>query len=97
MGRQGSPKGQVFLKKEPKLSAVAESLPPGASDDDFVAKFQELYPDDWDKICNRYEQHERLDTKDKGHPMPPPRKYLLGIAHKHRKTIHHLGSNEVTP
>lgn len=87
MGHRRSPKGQVFLKKEQKLTAVAKSLPPGAPDGDFIAKFQEMFPDDWDKICKRYALHKELDTKGKGHPMPPPQKYLLCISQKYRKSM----------
>lgn len=83
MGRVHSPKGQVVLNKGHKLKAVAAQLSPEASDDDFAAKFKELYPEDWDRIVSRYRKHERVN-KGKPHPMPNPEKYLLSMVKTHR-------------
>lgn len=76
MGRQQVPKGQVFLKKEEKIEATVSALDANHSEEQFVIKFQELYPEDWEKIVKRYEAHERLTPEGKTHPMPPPQKYL---------------------
>jgi len=77
MGRQRVPTGQIFLKKEEKIRATINSLDTNHSEDQFIEKFQELYPDDWQKIVKRYEAHERLTPEGKSHPMPPPKKYLI--------------------
>lgn len=89
MTRERVPKGQVFLKKEEKISRTLEDLEANHSDSDsdFILKFKELYPDDWRKIVARYEAHERVNPKGKSHPMPPPDKYLLNISRKLR-TVH---------
>ena len=79
MGRQRVPKGQIVLKKAEKLKAVEAGLPKGASAEDFVAKFKELYPGDWDNIGKRYGAHERLTPRGKSHPMPEPDTYLLNM------------------
>lgn len=79
MGRKHSPKGQIVLKKGVKLRAVEATLPPGFSWEDFAAKFQEMYPDDWERIVRRYQAHERRTQPGKGHPMPEPKKYLLNM------------------
>ncbi len=86
MGRKHSPKGQIVLKKTEKLKAVNASLPPGSSPDDFAAKFQEMYPEDWGKIVRRYQAHERQTKKGKGHPMPEPKTYLLNMVKHFIKT-----------
>ena len=86
MGRKHSPKGQIVLKKAEKLGAVSAVLPPGASPEDFVAKFQELYPEDWSKINRRYQAHQRQNTKGKRHPMPDPKQYLLNMVKNFIKT-----------
>jgi hypothetical protein len=78
MGRTAVPKGQVFLKKKEKFEAVKAIMRPGFSPEDFAAKFQEMYPDDWQKIITRYEAHERA-SKGKSHPMAEPWSYLLNI------------------
>lgn len=84
MTRARVPNGQIFLKKEEKVLATLEKLAKIHSDSEFVAKFKELYPDDWQKIVTRYEAHERVAPKGKTHPMPPPEKYLLNISKKLR-------------
>jgi hypothetical protein len=77
VGRQRVPKGQVFLKKEEKIEATVNALNANHSEDQFVEKFQELYPKDWGKIVTRYEAHERLTPEGKTHPMAHPKQYLI--------------------
>lgn len=84
MTRERVPKGQIFLKSEQKILSTLNKLDPVNSDDDFILKFKELYPDDWRKIITRYEAHERITPAGKSHPMAPPPKYLLSIASTHR-------------
>ena len=78
MGRTHSPKGQIVLKKKEKLEAVRAAMPVAYSAEDFAAKFQEMYPEDWGKITSRYEAHER-NSEGKGHPMAQPWQYLLNM------------------
>ncbi|MEA5523594.1 hypothetical protein [Nodularia spumigena] len=75
-------------KKRSELSAL-EKLPDKRKgrfygNEDFILKFQDLYPNDWQKIVARYEAHEKLTPKGKSHPMPKPEKYLLNISYKLR-------------
>ena len=88
MGRKHSPKGQIVLKKAEKLGAVNAALPTGSSPEDFVAKFQEMYPEDWSNITRRYKTHERNTPPGKGHPMPEPTQYLLNMVKNFIKTKH---------
>jgi hypothetical protein len=37
-----------------------------------------MYPEDWNRIILRYEQHER-NSGGKGHPMAEPWQYLLNM------------------
>ncbi|MCC5628239.1 hypothetical protein LC613_08960 [Nostoc sphaeroides CHAB 2801] len=92
MSRQRVPKGQVFLKKEEKIAAALERLPPDHSDAEFIAKFREQHESDWQKIVARYEAHERLTKPGKSHPMPPPEKYLLNAARTQRLYYKKFGS-----
>ncbi len=80
MARARVPKGQVFLKKEEKILRTLQSLEVTHLDEDFLLKFKEMYPDDWQKIVTRHKAHERITPKGKSHPMPEPEKYLLNIA-----------------
>lgn len=79
MGRKHSPKGQVVLMKDEKLEAVGAVLPSGSPPESYATKFQEMYPEDWDKIVRRYNQHERQTPPGKTHPMPEPKQYLLNM------------------
>ena len=85
MGRQRVPKGQIFLKKDEKIADVFSKLNADSSDEEFISKFRELYPEDWKKIVARYEAHERLTPAGKSHPMPQPRQYLLNAARNARR------------
>ncbi len=84
MSRQRVPKGQIFLKKEEKVSATIDALESPYTEMQFVEKFKELYPDDWEKIVKRYNAHERLTPTGKSHPMPNPTQYLIN-AYKNQK------------
>jgi hypothetical protein len=85
MSRQRVPKGQIFLKKEEKITATLSALDSNHTEDQFVEKFQELYPEDWEKIIKRYNAHERLTPAGKSHPMPPPKTYLLNAYRSSKK------------
>jgi len=52
-----------------------------------MAKFTELYPEDWQSLVYRYKEHERHPPKGKSHPMPEPTQYLLTmVKNYYRKT-----------
>jgi hypothetical protein len=69
----------VIPKKEEKVLAVFETMEDKADFDEFQDKFKKMYPADWERIVKRYNDHERKDTKGKGHPMPQPDKYLSNM------------------
>ena len=66
----------VITKKDEKIKVVSKSLLEGYSTNDFITKFKELYPKDWDKIVKNYRSHEEKTKLGKSHPMPKPEKYL---------------------
>ena len=55
----------VITKKDEKIAATVEQLEGSRSPDDFVAKFKELYPKDWEKIEKSYRDHERKTKSGK--------------------------------
>jgi hypothetical protein len=86
MGKH-SPKGQIVLKRDRKLEAVYRAMPPQSSIEEHMAKFKELYPEDWQSLVYRYKEHERHTPKGKPHLMPEPTQYLLNIVKNYyRKT-----------
>ena len=66
----------VITKKNEKVAVVAAALPNGFSQDQFAAKFKELYPKAWERIQKAYLDHERKTKPGKSHPMPTPEQYL---------------------
>jgi len=69
----------VIPKKEEKVKSVFQAMIEKSSLDEFKVKFKEMYPRDWERIISRYNEHERRDTKQKGHPMPEPEQYLKNM------------------
>jgi hypothetical protein len=86
MGKH-STKGQIVLKRDRKLEVVYRAMPPQSSIEEHMAKFKELYPEDWHSLVYRYKEHERQTPEGKPHPMPEPTQYLLNIVKNYyRKT-----------
>jgi hypothetical protein len=86
MGKH-SPKGQIVLKRDRKLEGVYRAMPPQSALEEHMAKFKELYPEDWQSLVYRYKEHERHPPQGKPHPMPEPTQYLLNmVKNYYRKT-----------
>jgi|AGTN01.3.fsa_nt_gi hypothetical protein len=66
----------VVVKKEVKVKAVFAAMDNLADMQEFKTKFKQLYPGDWKRINDVFQEEERRDKKGKGHPMPHPEKYL---------------------
>lgn len=69
----------VILKKEEKMIAVFAAMQNKEDFNEFKEVFKSVYPSDWERVIKRYKDHERRDTKGKGHPMPEPEKYLSNM------------------
>ncbi|MGE9942456.1 hypothetical protein ACQRBH_12870 [Bariatricus sp. SGI.161] len=77
----------VIVKKEEKVKAVFAAMQDKNNMQEFKDLFKSMYPDDWKRINQRYMQHERRDTKGKGHPMPEPEVYLTNMYKVYRNKI----------
>lgn len=77
----------VIVKKEEKIKSVFEAMKNIDDMNEFKQLFKSMYPKDWDKVKQRYNQHERRDTKGKGHPMPKPEQYLTNMFKVYRAKI----------
>jgi len=71
MGKH-STKGQIVLKRDRKLEGVYRAMPPQSSIEEHMAKFKEMYPEDWQSLMYRYKEHERHTPEGQPHPMPEP-------------------------
>lgn len=77
----------LIVKKEEKLNAVFAAMKNKDDMNEFKELFKSMYPKDWERVSQRYNQHERHDTKGKGHPMPKPEQYLANMFKVYRAKI----------
>lgn len=66
----------VVVKKEEKIANVFANMDNPDDINEFKSKFKEIYPNDWKRIINKYNEEERKTKPGKAHPMPEPEKYL---------------------
>ena len=86
MGKH-STKGQIVLKRDRKLEVVYRDMPPQSSIEEHMAKFKEMYPEDWQSLVYRYKEHERHTPAGQPHLMQEPTQHLLNIVKNcYRKT-----------
>jgi hypothetical protein len=86
MGKH-STKGHIVLKRDRKLEGVYRAMPPQSSIAEHMAKFKEMYPEDWDSLMYRYKEHERHTPAGQPHLMREPTQHLLNIVKNYyRKT-----------
>lgn len=77
----------VVVKKEEKVKAVFAAMDNPSDMQEFKAKFKELYPSDWGRINDVFQEEERRDKKGKGIPMSHPEKYLENMFNVARSKI----------
>lgn len=87
MSRQRVSKGSVIPKKEFKIATVLSSLPVGCDFDSFFSEFKRVYPKDWKRVNNRYQEHERLTKPGKSHPMAHPLSYMRTAFHSFQQKL----------
>src|SRR5713101_6434110 len=78
MGKH-STNGQIVLKRDRKLEVVYRAMPPQSSIEEHMAKFKEMYPEDWHSLVYRYKEHERQAPEGQPHPMLEPTQHLWNI------------------
>ena len=69
---------KIIKNKDEKLKTVIGEMKVKFSISDFVSNFREKYPDDYEKLKERFLKDEK-DTRSldwKKHSMPDPDKYL---------------------
>lgn len=71
----------VITKIDEKIAATVGVLGEDFSPDEFVAKFKELHPKDWERIERSFHKHERDTKPGKSHPMPEPSQYIKNALH----------------
>ena len=79
MGKVHVSKAQLIKDKTDKVEKIFGSLKEDSSLEKFIETFRQNYPEDWDRLLKRYDQHRKLRKKGKNYPMPEPEKYLENI------------------
>lgn len=77
----------VIVKKVEKVNSVFEAMKNIDDMNEFKQLFKSMYPKDWERVKQRYNQHEQTDTKGKGHPMPKPEQYLANMFKVYRAKL----------
>lgn len=76
----------LITKKNEKISTVVNELNSFYTPEDFVVKFKETFPKDWNKVEREYAKHERKTKSGKAHPMPEPVQYLKNALNVWKKS-----------
>ncbi|WP_432400970.1 hypothetical protein [Wukongibacter sp. M2B1] len=87
MARKRVSKGSVIVKKEEKFRNVIENINGEITEEKFIIEFKDMYPEAWDRIVKKYNEHERLTKPGKTHPMPEPNKYMSNVYRDFMKKI----------
>lgn len=66
----------VILKVDEKVANVISLLPANYSDKEFLDKFIETYPRDYQKCWDRFNEEEAHTKPGKRHPMQHPDKHI---------------------
>ena len=79
MGKVHVSKSQLIKDKTDKIEKIFGDLKEDSSLEGFIGMFKQNYPEDWNRIVKRYDDHKKLRKKGKNYPMPEPKKYLEHI------------------
>lgn len=66
----------IIIHVDKKVQQIITMLPEGYSEDDFLKKFKEVYPKDYDKCMRKYLDEERHTKSGKTHPMQHPNHHI---------------------
>ena len=62
----------VIINVDKKVEDIISMLSEGYTEEDFLKKFREVYPKDYDKCMKRFLDEERRTKPGKTHPMRHP-------------------------
>jgi len=71
--------GNLINRKKEKAFSIYKQLGQNASENAFVQLFKSLYPNDWNRIVEKYREEERETVFGKRHPMPHPDIYMKNM------------------
>ena len=77
----------VISKKNEKVENVVSTLKPEFTNEEFISKFIELYPTDWNKLVKENAKYMQKIKPGKINPMPNPEQYLINALNVWKKTV----------
>ena len=66
----------VIINVDDKVEYVLSQLEGSYSEDEFLTKFKETYPNDYQKCWKRFLSEEKKTKSGKPHPMQHPDKHI---------------------
>ena len=76
--------GSFIRFKKAKIENVFQSAGRNCSEEDFIAAFKSLYPDEWQKIQDLWLYEDQCTPTGKRHPMPHPDTYMKEMYRNHK-------------
>ncbi len=75
--------------KKKKIEHVFQVLGKEVTEEDFIRTFKSLYPEDWQKIQDRWLCEEQDTPPGKKHSMQQPDVYMKEMYRNHRRNFSH--------
>ena len=66
----------LVKRKKEKVAAVKAVLGDALTKESFISTFKTMYPEDWKRICEKWQQEEDETPPGKRHPMQHPDVYM---------------------
>lgn len=73
----------VILKVDEKVKTVIEDLSGNCTDDNFLARFKEMYPADYERCWKRFRAEEQKTKPGTPHPMQHPDRHVVNALHSY--------------
>lgn len=83
--------GSFINRKKEKIFRVLNELD-FVSEEAFISKFKEMYPDDWKRIWSKWQEEENDTPPGKRHPMQHPDVYMKEMYRNFSKRIRKIHS-----
>ena len=71
-------------RKKDKIAAVFAEMGIDVDEEDFITAFKQMYPQDWLKINEKWQDEEKTTPVGKKHPMQHPDVYMKEMYRNHR-------------
>lgn len=84
----------VILKVDEKVKHIIGLLPQGYKEEEFVSKFKQIYPKDYNKCMAKFLKEERKTKPGKSHPMQHPNQHIKAALRSYLSRTKHSSNQE---